>query len=234
MAGELFRAARGISRAQPQARFRRRAGVVVSVETGYTCTVYIGGDNTSISGVRYFAHTAPRPGQQVWLDTDGYDVVIVGVVAGNGGSIPACRVYRSSAQTSVASGVSTEVVWTDAAFDPWGMWSTGSATDAQIVLPMDGVYFATSTIAFPASTSGAYRTIDILHAGSLRARSRYTVATGTFAGGTPLFLSTSAVISGTKSQVITVEGAADISGGTTFAQTGQLPFLAVTYLGPAA
>lgn len=226
MAGELFDAARRLSRAQPVAKFRRRAGVVVSVQTAYRCTIRLAGDTTDIAGVRYFSHSAPRPGQQVWIDTDGLDTVVVGTIAGNGGAAPVCRVWRTANQTGVVSGTATAVTW-QSSLDPWGMWTSG----ANVVLPLDGFYLLTATVAFEASSTGAYRTVDIIHATAVRGRTRYT---GTMAGGTAPFVTTTTIVSGVRGDNVSVEGTSDQTGPYAFSQTAQFPFLAVQYVGPAS
>lgn len=64
----------------PGLRFRQ--ALVMSVDSGSTLTVRVGGDTTSVSGVRYFSSAAPRVGSSVWLVSDGRDVIALGAIEG--------------------------------------------------------------------------------------------------------------------------------------------------------
>lgn len=226
MAGEMFRAARELSRALPQAKIRRRAGVVVSVQTGYTCTVQIAGDTTSISGVRYFSHAAPRPGSQVWIDTDGYDVVVVGLIAGNGGSTPSCRLFRGSQQGSITG--PTTILWNQVGSDPWGM-RDATNTD-RIYLKADGFYLVSGVVAFAASATGTYRAVDVkLNGVTVLQRCRISNAPT----AENVFLSYATGFYGVVGDYITVE-ASSSAYSVSLAQTGQMPNVSVSYIGPMA
>lgn len=225
---DLFESSKRLSRQTPAPRSRRRMGSVVSVQTGYTCTVNIAGLTTSIENVRYFAHVAPRPGELVWIDTDGYDMIVTGVVAGNGGAVPMCRVYRNSAQ-SIATSTITSISFNTEVDDPWNMWASGTPT--VITAPLDGVYVCNATAIFAASNLGTYREANIEIDGTVRARQRPTV---TYSNSQSTWLNVSMIATLVKGGTIGLSVAHDTGSALNAATVTQFPYLAVTYLGPAA
>jgi len=227
---DLFESSKRLSRQTPVSRSRKRMGSVVSVETGYTCTVNIAGLTDSISNVRYFAHVAPRPGELVWIDTDGYDMIVTGVVAGNGGAIPMCRVYRSTAQ-SIATGTVTSISFDTEVTnnDPWNMWASGTPT--VITAPLDGVYVCNATAIFAASNLGTYREANIEIDGTVRARQR---PTGTFNNTNSTWLNVTMIATLAKGGTIGLSGAHDTGSALNAATITQFPYLSVSYLGPIA
>lgn len=228
---DLVRAARAISYAQAAPQFRRRAGVVVSVQSDYTCTVQIAGDATSVSGVRYFAHVSPRPGQQVWLDTDGYDLIVVGVIAGNGGALPAGSWRCSNATPALADATFTKVSFNVVQSDPWTMLAGGSGTD--IVVPMSGVYAVAAVGSFANSTAGSLREVLIYSGATILVRTRAEQASGGYPS-TNVMVSTAGVRALTAGAVLTMQLYQN-SGGTLNLGTGSGEnTFHVAYLGPDA
>jgi hypothetical protein len=207
-------------------RARTRLASIVSVQTGYTCTIKFLGDSANVSGVLYLGSVAPKPGSVALVDTDGLQLIVVGSVAGNGGHWPVCRAWRNSAQTGVASATLTRVTF-EAADDPWSMWNGAGI----ITAPIDGFYSLTGVVAFAAASTGAYRNVELLEGSTVRARTRFT---GTMAGGTSPFVTATTVEPLVKGADITMEASSDQTGPFNFAQTGQFPHLVVAYLGPAA
>lgn len=145
-----------ITDAAPDAPVRRRMGTVAAINADRTINVTIGGSTTTITGVRYFAHYAPKVGAQVWLDTDGRDWVALGAIAGQGGATPSCKVYRTSDLSIATSTTATTVTWQAAHTDPWGMWTTGT----NVVVPLTGIYLMTAMTQWNTATTG-YRNTRI-------------------------------------------------------------------------
>lgn len=206
-------------------RLRRRQATVVSVQTGYTCTVRFHGDTGNVSDVRYLGNVPPQPSTVVYVDTDGLDLVVTGSVAGTGSTWPYCRVWRNSAQTGIVSATLTRVTF-ESANDPWSMWNGAGI----ITVPIDGVYSLTGVVSFTAASTGVYRNVELLEGTTVKARTRFT---GTMAGGTPPFVTVTTVEPFVKGDQITMEASSDQTGPYNFAQTGQFPHLVVAYLGPA-
>lgn len=142
-----------IEKAAPAPAFRRRMGKVISIQSNYTITVTIAGSDVQIDGVRYFAHYAPTVGSHVWLDTDGVDWIAAGAVAGLGGDIPTCKVYRT-ADLNIATGTTyTTVTWQAESYDTASMWTSGT----DVIVPLSGIYLVHATASWNGNATG-YRT----------------------------------------------------------------------------
>ena len=107
----------------PEAKLKRRQGVVSAIAAGPppTLTVTIGG--TAVAGVRYFDWYLPTVGDVVFLDFDGATPVVVGKLAGaaGGGSASRGRLApdvgspTSSASINASVGTTEVVIFTTAA-----------------------------------------------------------------------------------------------------------------------
>ena len=145
---DLYKIAAGFK--QPSPAIRVRFGSVVSVETGRTATVTVGGSTEQISGIPYLESMIPQPGKPVVMLTDGVDLFIVDhLSAGNMSLSP--RTYRSSDLT-LTTATDTAVSWTDVAVDPWGCWSGTNAS--RLTAPVDGRYIAIGVTRFAANGTG--------------------------------------------------------------------------------
>lgn len=208
----------------PSQKLRRRMGKVITVGTDYTLTVQIAGDTTNnIAGVRYFGHFAPKAGSQVWLDTDGVDVIAVGAVAGLGGVVPVCRVYRSTDLNVASSTTYTTVAWASSLYDTHNMWTSGT----DVVAPITGTYLVQATYSF-ANLLGGYRSARIVSGSTTQAFSQYDSASSIAAP----FTSLGTVCSVAKGTAFTLE--VRQTSGSTLALNGGVPSytnLFVTYLG---
>lgn len=227
---DFVKAARAISYAQAAPQFRRRAGVVVSLQSDYTCTVQIAGDATSISGVRYFAHVSPRPGQQVWLDTDGYDLIVVGVIAGNGGAIP-WGAWRRSTSQSIPDVTITKVSFDAVLSDDWTMLAGGSGTD--IIVPLPGVYAITANASFASSSLGSIREVLIYSGTTILVRSRAEQASGGYPA-TSAIVSTSAIRSLAAGAAVSMQVQQNTGAALNLGTGSGENVLMLAYLGPAA
>jgi hypothetical protein len=231
MTGNLFEASRRISSQTPRVKFQRRVAEVVSVQSDYTCTVKIAGDTVNAANVRYFAHVAPRPGQLVWIDTDGADVIVSGAVAGNGGAIPFCRVRRTTTQNTVASG--DAITWDNAVSDPWSMWSS-TTNPSRVTVPMTGVYTLTGIITFPNNATAGIRGCDIRvnGAGGYVAARAQLVPSGWASTGGNNFLPVSTTVALDRNDYVELQLTTSVT--VNVPNFGAMPHLTVTYLGPAA
>jgi len=161
---DFQKVAEAIASSSQAPAFRRRMGTVSAINAGYTIDVTIAGSSTVITGVRYFNHYAPKVGAQVWLDTDGQDWIAIGAVAGLGGQVPTCKVYRT-ADLGIASGSGwTAITWQATEFDPFGMFTVNSTN---LTVPITGRYLISGAVLFDNSTSTGYRGIAINKNGTL-------------------------------------------------------------------
>lgn len=216
-----------IASAAPGAPLRRRMGAVSAINSNRTINVTIGGSTTAITGVKYFGHYAPKVGTQVWLDTDGRDWIAIGAIAGSGGAIPSCKVYRTSDQNIATGSTFVNVSWNAAAFDPWGMWTSGT----NVTVPITGRYLVNATVHFNAASpyTVSYRSGRIYQNGG----PLNIVQTDSPVGNVIWSQSMSVIVNATAGDYFTL-GARQNSGitlalaSTTAAETQ----LTVTYLGP--
>lgn len=149
-------------------KLRRRLGTIVSVEGATnSITVNIAGGSTNISGVRFFGHYPPVAGKQVWLDTDGVDLIAVGSIAGNGGVTIAGRVEKNSNQDQ--PNVNTKVTFASVVTDPAAAWLNASD---RWVAPVAGVYQFNAGMVYLGQTDTNSRTLFISINGTTRATTR--------------------------------------------------------------
>lgn len=145
---DLYKIAAGFK--QSSADIRVRFGSVVSVQTGRTATITVGGSTESISGIPYLESMVPQPGKPVVMLTDGVDLFIVDHLSAASMSL-APRAYRSTDLT-VGHNTDVSVSWAAVAVDPWGCWASGNA--ARLTAPVDGRYMAVGTAEFAADATG--------------------------------------------------------------------------------
>lgn len=155
--------------ATPKPKFRRRLGTVLSVQSDYTITVTVAGSSSDypISSVKYFGHYPPTPGAQVWLDTDGIDLIAVGAVAGLGGVAHAARWEKNANQSAPNS--STLITFGDQISDPANLFD--NAND-QYVAILPGLYHIVGGLTWSAVTDKEFRSVTIRVNGSAKATIR--------------------------------------------------------------
>lgn len=208
-------------------RFRRRQGTVTALGGDYTISVQIAGDTSAtISGVRYLSSYMPKIGSHVWLDTDGKDVMALGVIAGQGGPVPYCRVYRNANYTQASGTTPTAVTWTNADTTVSSMFT---ASSPNVTLPLTGLYAAIGHINIQANSAGR-RHVRIVSSGALR---NYTQIDGLGTGITAL--DTSTVFSATAGDVAYLALWQDSAATLTINSANSYDtHLEIYYLGPAA
>jgi hypothetical protein len=194
-------------------------GTVVAVNADATLDVDVRG--TTLEGLRYLSHVAPRPGFGVWLERVDSDLLAVGVPAQLGW--PSCRVRRDANGAAYASG--TQVVSFDTAVhDPWDMWTSGT----NVVIPIPGLYDFSAGLNWDANNTG-HRSCGISVAGAYAAYQR-TPATAADAA----FVTAAATgYPCAAGDIVTLE-AAHTSGTnrTLLGGAAHRQFLSVTYRGP--
>ena len=209
-------------------RLRRRMGTVVGIASDYSLTVTVAGDSTQVTGVKYFGHYTPRVGAQVWLDTDGVDVIAVGALAGLGGSAVSALFSKTSDQ-NIANNTLEQVTMSSIDHDPAGM--IDNAAD-RITVSMPGIYLIAAGASFAANATG-YREIQAKPSSG----DPYVVARQAATPTTNARVTASVIRS--LSQGATVELHARQTSGGALAVAGDsadksFTWLGVTYLGPAA
>lgn len=139
---------------------RRRLGIVTSIQADYTITVTLNG--TDVAGVRYFGHYQPIAGEQVWLDTDGGDIVAVGAIAGRGGQVLGAYVYKNADQ-NLTNNTLTQITFSSVDFDGEVLFDNTSDT---LTLRRPGLWLCQAAGSFDANATG-YREISIRGSGSI-------------------------------------------------------------------
>lgn len=211
----------------PKPKLQRRMGTIVAINSSYSVNVKVAGSTTTITNVRYFAHYAPKVNTQVWLDTDGKDWIAIGAVAGLGGQVPTAKVYLNAAQTIATGATFTGVLWNATEFDPWGMYTSGSAN---VVVPITGRYLVTGQCSWLGNNTG-YRTAVLQHSNGTTNFAYTQVDAGT---ANQFSLSVSSVRTASVGESFSLQvrqgsGAnLDLISGLSYTQ------MTVTYLGPAA
>lgn len=135
---------------------RFRLGVVQTVASDHTITATVAGSTTILTGIRYLGHVQPVPDQPIWLITDGLDLFAFGVQADSGSTFSP-RASRSTTQ-SIADGTETAITFDAVNSDPWGAWSSGSAT--RLTARLTGRYIAVGQVHFAGNANG-YRAVWI-------------------------------------------------------------------------
>lgn len=141
---------------------RRRMGTIQSVQSDYTLTVTLNG--TDIPGVRYFGHYLPVAGQQVWLDTDGGDLVAIGSIAGRGGKFLGCYVYKTAGGSqNIADNTLEKITFGVADYNIEGMFDNPNDL---VTLNRSGLWHVQGGIFFASNATG-YREINLRSTGSI-------------------------------------------------------------------
>lgn len=214
----------------PRPRFRRRSGTVVSIESNNSITVTVGGvAESTISGVRYFGHYPPVVGKQVWLDTDGVDVIAVGALAGLGGPAIAARVDKNADQTLSTSAEQVTFASASLAFDPTSMFD---AANNQFVIAVPGVYSLSAGLTWIAAQDSTARYCQIRITGTIRIATRTPNINSASVAGLQNVAGLWSCATGD-----TIQLWAGQSTGASLAsaiQAGNSTFLAVQYVGPSA
>lgn len=217
-----------IGSAGPAPTLQRRMGKVVAINTNRTIDVQIAGSTTTITGVRYFAHFAPKLNTQVWLDTDGRDWIAIGAIAGLGGQVPTCKVYRTADYNIATGSTYTTIPWSAAEYDPYGMFTSGT----NIVVPLTGRYLVTAQVEFNGNATG-YRGGALRTGGSVATNFSFAQMD---AGTTNLFsfqlASVRTMVAGDYFQLLVRQGSGVTIAlaASTIAETS----MTITYLGPDA
>lgn len=217
--------------ANTKPRLRRRLGTISSVQGAtQTITVTIAGGSTTISGVRYFGHYPPVAGKQVWLDTDGVDLIAVGALAGLGGVAIAARVSKGADQALNTSGTVEQVTLSAVHTDPAGMFDD---PNDQLVIPVTGIYQLSAGINWKASADSTARYLQIRINGSTLAI--VDRAPQNNSAGTQLIQQASGIYKCDAADTVQLWAAQYTGAGQTGAVQGStLTYLSAAYIGPAS
>lgn len=206
---------------------RMRLGVVQAVTNNYTCSVKIAASNTTLTGIRYLTHVAPRPGAAVWVTSDGFDLFVTGIVA-TSGEHPSARLIRTTNQT-IANGTPEMISFSASAFpDLWSMWNP--ATPTRLTAQIPGKYLAQATVQFAANATGHRGALIQATAGGTTGR----VQVPAVIGGTPTWLNVStAVMTMVVGDYVELEVVQTSGGPLAVTSTSEAsPTLSLVYLGP--
>lgn len=162
---------------------RFRLGVVQSIQSNRTCTVTVAGSTTAITGVKYLANVHPVPNKPVWIVSDGSDLFIFGVLAGDDRTFSP-RASRSTDQ-SIADATDTAIQFDAVNSDAWSAWSAGDPN--RVYARMTGRHIAVAQVQFAANGTG-FRTAWIEKTATLTvARTQIAPA----AAGSPTYITVS-------------------------------------------
>lgn len=136
-------------------RWSQTTGVITAIDSGgSTVTVKVNNQSTSITGVPFINHYAPKLNQTVILKTNGSDMYVDGALAGNGGIACAFMVRHNTSQASIATATSTQVIWdATAAYDPFGGYDTTNKN--KWTVPFDGFYWICANVAWATNSTGS-------------------------------------------------------------------------------
>jgi hypothetical protein len=205
---------------------RLRMATVVSVQSAYSITVQVAGSSQSLPGVRYFSNFPPKPNDQVWLVTDGGDILALGMVAA-AGRVLAPRVF-SSIDISLTNATDTAITFNTANNDAYAMWSASTPTRLTCVVP--GRYQFTGFVRFAANATGL-RAIWVQRAGTqILGRQTTLAASGSIATYMTVTTATMDFAQGDYVELY----ARQESGGALNVTAGDLAHISLSavYLGP--
>lgn len=148
-------------KAVPQG-LRLRQGKVITVNSARTIDVQIAGDTNTLPSVRYVSNYAPKPDDQVWLFSQGTDLLAFGMVAEADRTL-APTASRSTAQT-IPTSTQTAIVFDTVDSDGWNCWDL-SPNPTRLTAPVTGRYFITANVSYEAASAG-HRAINILKNGT--------------------------------------------------------------------
>lgn len=190
------------NRRQP---IKKRLGQVTAVDTGNrVCSVIVGADQTEYTNVRYYSSFTPLVGADVWIETDGFDMIAVGSTATADtieqivATTPtlAAIVKNTTATTSISALTETKMVFNSVVQDSYGIWNS---TNNWFVLPYSGFWLVTVNTSWASNTgTGYYRRTAI------KQNSNLVAQTASSFNNYTNFHSVSTIIQGTANDTINV------------------------------
>lgn len=216
---------------------KKRLGQVVSVDTGSrTCSVIVGADETVYTGVRYYSSFTPLVGADVWIETDGLDMVAVGSIATAETvqeTLQQAVIEMPAVSASVKSTAGFDFTvasnWARLPFntvvaDPYEMWN---ATNNQFVLPYTGFYQVECSVSWSITTAAVYRVTSIV-----KNTDRMSAVSTRIGDNYTNFHSVSCSFLGAANDTVEVQIWSDVITSDIVAGGSNLPyFFSINYLG---
>lgn len=122
-------------KAVPQG-LRLRLAKAITVNADQTVDIQIAGDTSTLPSVKYLSDIAPKPDDQLWVLTNGADVVGLGMVADTNRTLSP-KAYRTALQ-SITSGSDVTVTFQAVENDDWGCWNVSHPS--RLTAPVTGRY----------------------------------------------------------------------------------------------
>jgi len=218
--------------------FKKRLGTVTAVNTGTrTLDVIVGADQTEYKNVKYYASFVPVVGADVWVETDGLDMVAVGTTATQQTieeqanelaiTLPAVAgiVRKITNAQSISASTDTKVTFNSVISDPYAMWD---ATNNYFVLPYAGFWSVDCSISWASTTNAQLRRTAILRGTDPMARtaSRFADYVNPH--------SVSAIISGSVNDQISISVWTDFAHNVLAGDANTPAYFSVNYLGKSS
>lgn len=140
---------------------RLRLAKVVSINANKSVNIQLAGDANTLPSVKCLGNFLPAVNKQIWILTNGSDMLGIGLVAGNSTYI-APTATRATTQ-SISSSTWTSISFSSVDADDYLSWSASNPT--RLTAPTSGRYMAIGSASFANDTSG-YRGIRIQKSGS--------------------------------------------------------------------
>ena len=137
---------------------RLRLAKAITVNSDQTVDIQIAGDENTLPSIKYLSHIAPKPDDQIWVLSNGADVVGLGMVASATRTL-APTAIRSTAQT-ITTSTQTAISFDSVENDGWNCWDL-TPNPTRLTVPIKGRYILTGNVAFEAASAG-HRAINIL------------------------------------------------------------------------
>lgn len=122
-------------KAVPQG-LRLRLAKAITVNSDQTVDIQIAGDTSTLPSIKYLSDIAPKPDDQLWVLSNGADVIGLGMVAGTSRTLSP-KAYRTALQ-SIPKDIDTAVTFQAVENDDWGCWNVSNPT--RLTAPVTGRY----------------------------------------------------------------------------------------------
>lgn len=136
-------------KAVPQG-LRLRLAKAITVNSDQTVDIQIAGDTSTLPSIKYLSDIAPKPDDQLWVLSNGADVVGLGMVADTARTLSP-KAYRTALQ-SIASGSDVTVIFQASENDGWGCWNVSHPS--RLTAPVTGRYLVQAQAKWSDGASG--------------------------------------------------------------------------------
>jgi hypothetical protein len=136
-------------KAVPQG-LRLRLAKAITVNADQTVDIQIAGDENTLPSIRYLSNIAPKPDDQLWVLSNGSDLLGVGMVADTARTLSP-KAYRTALQ-AITSGSDNTVIFQAVENDDWGCWNVSNPS--RLTVPVTGRYLVQAQAKWSDGASG--------------------------------------------------------------------------------